>query len=140
MGYARNVKRSIAYTQKGFVSVVTASSISRNTRGSSVKTKAKGTRFENYVVRFFRDSGIFAMRAPASIGIDVVVYAHRQLFGLECVAETRFRMEKVRKLLDNCSQWGIVPVYCRKEPYNKIPLLTHEAEMRRLILPQGDGS
>ena len=105
-----------------------------------MKTKAKGTRFENYVVRFFRESGIFAMRAPASIGIDVVVYCFGRLFGLECVAEMRIRHKKARKLLDNCKVWGIVPVYCRKEPHNRIPLLTHEAELRARIAAQACGS
>ena len=98
-----------------------------------MNTKAKGTRFENHVVRFFRESGIFAMRAPASLGIDVVVYCWGKLYGLECTTKKYVERKKVKKLIDNCRKWGIIPVLCRKDPHNRIPHLTHENELLRYV-------
>lgn len=79
-----------------------------------IKTKAKGSRFEREVVNFYRSIGIFAMRAPASLGIDVVVYYNKLLYGLECTTPSCIRSKKVQKLLKSCKEWGIVPVYCTK--------------------------
>jgi len=95
-----------------------------------MNTKAKGSAFERLVVNYYRKRGIFAMRAPASLGIDVIFYNAGILHGLECTTEQCIRKKKVKKLLAACEKWGIEPVYCIKIPGTSVFELIYNPRLR----------
>ncbi|MCD6422180.1 hypothetical protein J7L13_02425 [bacterium] len=73
--------------------------------------KAKGIRLEREFVKFCRDHGCVAMRAPASLGIDVIVIARGIPYGAEVTCERGKRRKKLAALRKACSKAGLLPLW-----------------------------